>query len=55
VYRCENLHSLRIFSLNVLGLSYFDDEPVVSDEEPFDVESIRAALLEVILSRHLDI
>ena len=39
---------LNVFNLNTWGSSYFEDLPIPSNEEPYDVESIRHTLIEVI-------
>ena len=39
---------LKVFNLNTWGSSYFEDLPIPSNEEPYDVESIRHTLIEVI-------
>ena len=31
---------LKVFNLNTWGISWFDDEPTVSDEEPYDIQSV---------------
>jgi len=37
---------LKVFNLNTWGSSYFEDLPIPSNEEPYDVESIRHTLIE---------
>ena len=39
---------LKVFNLNTWGSSYFEDFPIPSKEEPYDVESVRHTLIEVI-------
>ena len=31
---------LKVFNLNTWGVSWFDDEPIVSLEEPYDISSV---------------
>ena len=40
----KNKLKLNVFNVNVWGLSYFDDLPIPSTSEPFDVDSVRQTL-----------
>ena len=38
---------LSVFNANIWGLTYFDDEPIPSSEEGYDMYSVRQSTMEV--------
>ena len=49
-YYCRNPNEqiyLSVFNVNIWGLSYFDDEPIPSSEEPYDIRSVRESTKKV--------
>ena len=51
-YYCHNPNEqiyLSVFNANIWGLSYFDDEPIPSSEEPYDIRSVRESTKKVSL------
>ena len=40
---------LSVFNANIWGLSYFDDEPIPSSEEHYDIRSVRESTKKVSL------
>ena len=47
-FRCDKLDPLKVMSFNVWGNSWFNDDPVISLDEPYSPTEARAAVLQVI-------
>ena len=53
IFRCINFAPLRVVTLNANGLSWFEDEPIPSAEEPYDIDSvIETVMLESLNKPH---
>ena len=42
---------LTVFNLNTWGLSWFDDEPIVSKDEPYDLTLVMDTFLQVCIQQ----